>query len=153
MSAPDLSAEDLADRVARFNQRDEIFWFGLQGEVEGNGEACIRFSRLEAGFLGGGGVQAVNGGVITAGFDAACVLAAWVQYDAAVVVTLALNVQFLRLAHASQHLVFKARVAKRGAQVCFVTAELVDAGAPSRGPLALAQATLAPLVTGTAPAR
>lgn len=153
MNAPRPGAEGLAERVARFNQRDEIVWFGLHGEVEGDGQACIRFSRLEAGFLGGGGVQAVNGGVIAAGFDAACVLAAWVQYDAAVVVTLTLNVQFLRLAHHSAHLAFRARVTKRSAHVCFVTAELVDAGALARGPLALAQATLAPRMSGVAPGR
>lgn len=144
MSVPVFGGEVLTERVARFNRRDEIVWFGLQGTVEADGRACVRFLQMQPGLLGGGGVRAVNGGVMAAAFDAACVLAAWVHYDAEVVVTLNLNVQFLRLAHRSPHLEFRAEVVKRGANVCFVTAELVDAVAASSRPLALAQATLAP---------
>jgi acyl-coenzyme A thioesterase PaaI-like protein len=51
-----------------------------------------------AGVLGGGGTKALNGEVIAAVFDAAFVLAGLAQYEAEVVVTLELSVQFLSLA-------------------------------------------------------
>lgn len=134
----------LGGRVERFNQRDEILWFGLHGVVGDNSQACVRFSNLKTGVLGGGGTRAVNGGVIAAGFDAACVLAALAHYETDVVLTLTLNIQYLRLAHASPHLEFRAVVTKRSTQLCFVAAELVDGSVQATKPLALAQATLAP---------
>lgn len=134
----------LSGRVERFNQRDEILWFGLYGVVGDNSQACVRFSDLKNGVLGGGGTRAVNGGVIAAGFDAACVLAALTQYETDVVLTLTMNVQFLRLALASPGLEFRAIVTKRSSQLCFVAAELIDGSAQASQPLAMAQATLAP---------
>ncbi len=138
------AGDDLATRVAAFNRRPEITWFGLVGWVEHNGTAVVRFSGLHAGVLGGGGVAAINGGVIAAGFDAVCVLAGMAASGCELVVTLNLNVQFLRLAQASQGLAFRARATRSGATVCFVQGELVDAERPEAGALATAQATLQP---------
>lgn len=133
-----------AARLAVFNQRAEITWFGLHGAFEGKHDAVVRFTGLHAGVLGGGGAGAVNGGVIAAGFDAACVLAAIAQYDVDVVVTLTLQVQFLRLARASPDLAFRAQVLRSARQLCFVQAHLVDGTDPDHLPLAAASATLAP---------
>ncbi|MBC8055232.1 MAG: hypothetical protein H7Y61_01500, partial [Rhizobiales bacterium] len=75
-----LPPDRLAARLAEFNQRREVSWFGLEGAFEGQGDAVVRFVRVDAGVLGGGGTAAINGGVIAAGFDAACVLAAAAQF-------------------------------------------------------------------------
>jgi len=139
-----IAPDRLAAQRAAFNRRAEIVWFGLEGHFEPPGDALVRFARLDTGMLGGGGVQAINGGVIAAGFDAVCVLAALGQYEAEVVVTLTLQVHYLRLARVAPGLVFRARVTKSARHVCFVQAELFDQAAPGQL-LASASASLAPV--------
>ncbi len=73
-----------------------------------------------------------------------CVLAGMAASGCELVVTLNLNVQFLRLAKTSAGLAFRARATRCGATVCFVQGELVDAERPEAGALASAQATLQP---------
>lgn len=137
--------ERLAQRLLAFNQRHEIQWFGLSATLESPGDAVVRFARLDAGVLGGGGIAAINGGVIAAGFDAACVLAALTQTDSEVAVTLTLQVSYLRLARVSDGLEFRAQVTRATRRVCFVQGVLIDAGGSVRRPLATATATLAPV--------
>lgn len=134
----------LSARLQDFNRRREITWFGLQGNFDGDEDAVVRFQTMDAGFLGGGGVAALNGGVVAAGFDAVCVLAAQAQFDVDVIVTLTLNVQFLRLARVSLGLEFRAQVSKSAQQLCFVQAQLLDSQDAEARPLALAVATLSP---------
>lgn len=141
-----LPPESLALRLGAFHGRQEIAWFGLAGRFEGEGMAVVHFERLTTGHLGGAGTAALNGGMIAAGFDAACVLAALGHVDTEVVATLTLQVQYLRRAMASPSLIFSAGAMKAARSVLFVNAVLED---PSRGgePLAVAQATLAPVRT------
>lgn len=131
-------------RLAEFHGRQEIAWLGLAGRFEDEGMAQVRLERLTPGHLGGAGTDALNGGLIATGFDAACVLAALGHVDTEVVATLTLQVQYLRRATASRSLVFRAGAMKAARHVVFVHAVLED---PSRGgePLAIAQATLAPV--------
>jgi acyl-coenzyme A thioesterase PaaI-like protein len=139
-----LPPERLEARLQSFNRRREIIWFGLQGSFDGEQDAVVRFQAMDAGILGGGGVAAINGGVVAAGFDAACVLAAQAQFDVDVIVTLTLSVQFLRLARVSPGLEFRAQVSKSAKQVCFVQAQLMDGKDAEAMPLAIAMATLKP---------
>lgn len=89
-------------------------------------------------------MEAVVGGVIVAGFDAVCVLAGRAASGVELFVTMNVHVQFLRLAQASQGLVFRARATRCGAKLCFVQGELVDAERLECGALAMARATLQP---------
>jgi acyl-coenzyme A thioesterase PaaI-like protein len=140
-----LPKDKLDERVADFNQRREVVWFGLQGSLYANTHAHVRFADLQTGFLGGGGRDAINGGVIAAGFDAVCVLAGLTQFDVKVMMTLTLQVQFLRLASSSTHLEFQACVTKSARNICFVQGVLIDTVHAPTTPLAMASATLAPL--------
>lgn len=139
-----LSDERLHRQLGAFNARDEIQWFGFQGTFEAPGTACIRFKRLSNGALGGGGTAAINGGVISAGFDAAFVLAGLAQYDVAAVVTLDLSVQFLSLAKVSDGLVFKAEVVRSSKHFCFAKGGLYDRLLPDAPPFAVSSAMLTP---------
>ena len=143
-----LPAERLALQLASFNRRAEIGWFGFRAQLEAPADAVVRFERLGTGALGGGGTAAVNGGVIAAGFDAACVLAALCQYDTDTVVTLTLQVHYLRLARAGAGLEFRASVTRSARSLCFVQGVLLDAGVPGGPALSTASATLAPLGAG-----
>lgn len=131
-------------RAQAFDQRPEVAAFGLQGRYDDDSDAVVGFTSISACALGGGGVEALNGGAIAAGFDAACVLAGLAQFDADVVVTLSLHVQFLRLAHACPGLEFRAQVTRSSSRFCFVQAQLRDRHDPAALTLATAVATLAP---------
>jgi acyl-coenzyme A thioesterase PaaI-like protein len=140
---------DAAAREAslrEFNARAEILWFGMHGRFEEPGLALVTLERLEPGLLGGGGTAALNGGVISAGFDAAVVLAGLGQYASPAVVTLELSVRFLSLARPSPGLAFRARVVRSSRRFAFVEAELSDAGDAASEPCALASAMVAPAV-------
>lgn len=115
-----------AQRLEEFNERREIQWFGFKGAFEAPGTAVVTFRDFNEGVLGGGGTAAINGGVISAGFDAAFVLAGLGQYDVDVVVTLELSVQFLSLAKASNTLAFQAEVIRSSKNFCFRRAVLYD---------------------------
>lgn len=129
--------------LAAFNTRHEIVWFGFKGVFEEPWAATIQFRPTKPGMLGGGGITAVNGGVIAAGFDAAMVLAGLGHYDTDVVVTLELAVQFLSLAHARDGLTFRAGVVRSTRHLAFVEAQLLGpAGAAA--PLATARGMVAP---------
>jgi acyl-coenzyme A thioesterase PaaI-like protein len=140
-----LPPDKLEQRLADFNTRREVAWFGLKGSWHSNTHAQASFKYIQSGFLGGSGVDAINGGVIAAGFDAVCVLAALAQYDVETVVTLTLQVQYLRVAKSSVHLEFQACVTKSARNICFVQGVLIDTVHAPTTPLAMASATLAPL--------
>ena len=139
-----LPPEPLARRLDAFHRRQEIVWLGLSGRFEDGGTAAVRFERLTPGHLGGGGTDALNGGLIATGFDAACVLAALGHVETEVVATLTLQMQYLRLAMASPALVFRAGVLKAARSVVFVEAVLEDRSR-SGDALAVAHATLTPV--------
>ena len=81
-----LDAARLARAAGLFNARAEIRWFNFSGAFEQGDAAAIRFQSLHEGLRGGGGTQAVNGGVIAAGFDAAAVMAGLGHYETDTVV-------------------------------------------------------------------
>lgn len=142
-----LPAGQLEQRLAGFHARREIGWFGLQGRFDAPDSAVVCLARLEPGYLGGGGTDALNGGLIASGFDAACVLAALGHVDTEVVATLTLQIQYLRLAEVTPGLEFRAQALKVARHVVFVQAMLADRDG-GRGPAATAHATLAPLRRG-----
>jgi acyl-coenzyme A thioesterase PaaI-like protein len=141
-----IRTSELGERLAEFNCRREIQWFGFSGQYEAPSSAVICLSQVEGGMLGGGGIDALNGGIIAAGFDAVCVLAAIAQFGACNVVTLNLQVQFMRLASLRPRHQFRAQVLKCGRHICFVQAVLVTEDKDDSVPivLATATATLAP---------
>jgi acyl-coenzyme A thioesterase PaaI-like protein len=142
-----LSTEQRSHQLAGFNTRKEIGWFGFDGTFEEPGLAIIRFKTVNEGVLGGGGTDAINGGVISAGFDAAFVLAGLAQYDVDVVVTLELSVQFLSLAKVNSGLAFRAEVVRSGKNFCFVKGALLGYKDGNRMSFALASGMVAPAGT------
>jgi len=136
-----LASARLQARQAAFNARAEVRWFGFEGRFEPHGAAVVRLVRSDAGHLGGGGTAALNGGLIAAGFDGACVLAALGHHDSEVVVTLTLQVHFLRLANVGPRLRFVGAATRTTSALCFAQALLLDDDAAM--PLASASATLA----------
>jgi acyl-coenzyme A thioesterase PaaI-like protein len=138
-----LDAAARSRHLDEFNRRAEIGWFGFAGEFVEPGEARITFARLAQGALGGGGTQAVNGGVIAAGFDAAFVLAGLGHYEADVVVTLELSVKYLSLAIADRPLAFRAHVVRSARHFAFAEGRLGDLDG-NGVPYALATAMVAP---------
>lgn len=107
--------------------------------------ARVTFRQMNEGVLGGGGRAAINGGVISAGFDAAFVLVGLGQYSVDVVVTLELSVQFLSLAIASNSLVFEAEAVRSSENFCFAKGVLRDYADGSTAHFALASAMLGPV--------
>jgi acyl-coenzyme A thioesterase PaaI-like protein len=137
-----LPQDERAPKLTTFNPRSEILWFGFEGGFVEPGLAEIRLARLQSGALGGGGVAALNGGVIAAGFDAAFVLAGLGHFESAVVVTLELSVQFLSLARTAQPLLFRSWLTKSARGFGFAQGVLAaEAGGPA---FATATAMVAP---------
>lgn len=139
-----LTTERRAGQLSQFNARNEIIWFGFRGAFLEPGISVIKLTRLDAGLQGGGGTAAINGGVISAGFDAAFVLAGLGHYDCDVVVTLELSVKFLSLALASESLAFQAHVVRSAKNFSFAEGFLADGADPSAPHLAIATAMVAP---------
>jgi acyl-coenzyme A thioesterase PaaI-like protein len=139
-----LSPERRVQSLDKFNNRREIQWFGFEGDFDEPGTAVITFKNLNEGGLGGGGTAAINGGVISAGFDAAFVLAGLGQYDVDVVVTLELSVQFLSLAKASYSLAFQAEVIRSAKNFCFARGTLRDRSQENLPHFAVATGMVAP---------
>lgn len=139
-----VTSERRLRRLEEFNNRREIQWFGFEGRFEEPGTAVITFQDLNDGVLGGGGTSAINGGVISAGFDAAFVLAGLGQYDVDVVVTLELSVQFLSLAKVSKSLAFHAKVVRSAKNFCFAKGVLFDESEANQPHFAVATGMLAP---------
>jgi len=141
-----LSSEALNAQLEQFNARQEIQWFGLRGAFQQPGEALVYFNDSRAGILGGGGTDAVNGGVIAAGFDGAFVLAGLGHYETNVVVTIELSVKFLDLARNPHSLAWCAQVVRTSKRFSFAEAMLVDRANPEARPVAIASAMVAPAV-------
>lgn len=139
-----LDAAARETSLREFNARAEILWFGFRGRFEEPGLSVVTIERLDPGLLGGGGTSALNGGVISAGFDAAVVLAGLGQYAAPAVVTLELSVRFLSLARPAPGLAFLARVLRSSRRFAFVEAELSDTADAASGAFAVASAMVAP---------
>lgn len=121
-----LAPERLARAVQLFNERGEIRWFGFQGAFAGDTATIVLAADAHRGVQGGGGTGAVNGGVISAGFDAAVVLAGLGHYDTDTVVTVELSVQFLALAQVSPALRWRAWATRTTRGLAFVQGSLGD---------------------------
>lgn len=127
MAAPAVAFRRDAAALARaqslFNARGEIAWFGFAGAFE-DGAAVIRFAQLHRGLQGGGGTEAINGGVVAAGFDAAVVMTGLGHYETDTIVTVDLAVQFLALARPGPALAWRAWATRTTRGLCFVQAAL-----------------------------
>ncbi len=123
-----------------FAARPEIGWFGFDPSFEGD-RAIVELSAVHVGHLGGGGVAALNGGVIAAGFDAVAVLAGLGHYATSSVVTVGLSVQFLALALVDVRPRFGAWAVASSRDLLIVEAALVGGGIR----LATANAVLKPV--------
>jgi len=134
-----LQSEELQRQLRQFNARGEVQWFGFVGALQGPESAIITLKNTGSGVLGGGGTDAVNGGFIAAGFDAAFVLAGLAQYESPVVVTLELSVQFLSLARVTEPLAFTAGVTRSSRRFSYVRGVLAPIG--DRPGVAFASAT------------
>jgi acyl-coenzyme A thioesterase PaaI-like protein len=134
----------LEEKLARFNARKEVNWFGFRGSFVAPGSAVITFTQFEGGLLGGGGTAAINGGVISAGFDALFVLAGLGHYESEVVVTLELSVKFLSLALVSESLEFRGHVVRSAKNFSFAEGFLHQTGVVAERHLAIATAMIAP---------
>jgi acyl-coenzyme A thioesterase PaaI-like protein len=121
-----LGAHALERAQTLFNVRSEIKWFNFEGRFEGADSAVVRFFELHTGLQGGGGTPAINGGVIAAGFDAACVMTGLGHYETDTVVTVDLSVQFLALADATLPLAWQAWATRSTRSLLFVQAVLGD---------------------------
>lgn len=139
-----LGSERLAAKLEEFNARREIRWFGLRGSFQLPGQALVSFQNPDSGILGGGGTEAVNGGVIAAGFDGAFVLAGLGHYEADIVVTLELSVKFLDLATNPGSLTWSAHVVRTSRKFAFAEAKLIDMTNSAARPVAIASAMVAP---------
>ncbi|MEO5669653.1 MAG: PaaI family thioesterase [Ramlibacter sp.] len=139
-----LNSQQRESQLRQFNDRREILSFGFRGAFHEPGMSVIRLSRLEAGLQGGGGTDAINGGVISAGFDAAFVLAGLGHYESEVVVTLELSVKFLSLAVASESLAFQGHVVRSAKNFSFVEGFLSRVSDPAAPHLAIATGMVAP---------
>ncbi|MBC5765419.1 PaaI family thioesterase [Ramlibacter albus] len=124
-----LQAEALERAQRLFNERGEVRWFGFEGRFEEGAIVAIRFGELHEGLQGGGGTQAINGGVIAAGFDAAVVMTGLGHYETDTIVTVDLSVQFLALAKPGPELAWRAWATRTTRGLCFVQAVLGDATA------------------------
>lgn len=142
-----LNEEALALKAGRFNARREVKWFGLVGSLEEGCCARVCFASTVDGVLGGAGIDAINGGVVAAGFDAALVLAALGHYETDNVATAQLSVQFLAPAIPSNALAFVAWANRVGRRIGYAQAELRD----ERQVFATASGLLAPIAQRPAP--
>ena len=143
-----LAPAQLQQQLRQFNARAEVRWFGFVGAFQDPASAVITLGRLPEGVLGGGGTNALNGGVIAAGFDAAFVLAGLGQYETDVVVTTELSVQFLSLATIARPLAFSAGVVRSSRRFSFVHGMLASATDPSNAVFASATGMVAPARQG-----
>jgi acyl-coenzyme A thioesterase PaaI-like protein len=141
-----LDSERLAAKLEQFNARREIQWFGLRGSFQMPSQAVVSFKELDSGILGGGGIEAVNGGVIAAGFDGAFVLAGLGHYDTDIVVTLELSVKFLDLAANPHSLAWCAYIIRSSKRFSFAEAKLIDTKNLAARPVAVASAMVAPAI-------
>jgi acyl-coenzyme A thioesterase PaaI-like protein len=139
-----LASTRLEEKLAQFNARSEVNWFGFRGSFNDPGSAVITFTKFDAGLQGGGGTAAINGGVIAAGFDALFVLAGLGHYESDVVVTLELSVKFLSLAVVSESLGFRGHVVRSARNFSFAEGFLFQSGAGAEKHLAIATAMVAP---------
>jgi len=139
-----LAPVELHQQLQQFNARQEVQWFGFVGALQAPATAVVTLGNVGAGVLGGGGMSALNGGVIAAGFDAAFVLAGLAQYEAKVVVTLELSVQFLSLAKVDKPLAFVAGVVRSSRRFSFVRGVLAPEGDLSSPAFATASGMVAP---------
>ena len=144
-----LPAEVRRAKLEAFNRRREIAWFGFEGRYGDPALAEIVIPRVQEGLLGGGGVAALNGGAIAAGFDAVFVLAGLGHFASDVVVTLDLSVRFLSLARADQPLAFRAGVTRSSRSFAFAQGALAPAGGGAV--YATATAMVAPASAGGRP--
>ncbi|WP_026998969.1 PaaI family thioesterase [Eisenibacter elegans] len=114
--------------LARWNEYPFYKWAGLRIIEAHEGRATIAL-QVQDHHRGGGGTQAINGGIMAYLFDGllgAAVVSVW---DEGVIgqVTTSLNVQYISMLQATDEVLGKAQVIKKGKRVVFVDGEIYDA--------------------------
>lgn len=122
-----LSTASRSAKLSAFNERAEVVWFGFEGSYVDDSMAVVAPVPIHQGALGGGGSRALNGGMISAGFDAAFVLAGLGHFEQDVVVTLELSTRFLSLARVERSLWFRAGVVRSSRHFAFAQGVLASA--------------------------
>lgn len=122
-----LSTVSRNAKLSAFNGRAEIVWFGFEGSYADDSMAVVAPARIHQGALGGGGSRALNGGMISAGFDAAFVLAGLGHFEQDVVVTLELSTRFLSLARVERSPCFRCGVVRSSQYFAFAQGVLASA--------------------------
>lgn len=117
------SREERAELLADFASRAEIEWFGFTGAYQ-EGVAVVTLKDANPAHAGGGGTaEALNGGMIAAGFDASAVLAAQGHFESRVA-TISLAVNFLSPALTSAAPRWVARAIRTTRDLAFIEMDL-----------------------------
>lgn len=102
-------------------------WAGLRVVEATEGRSTIELD-VQLHHRGGGGTEAVNGGIVAYMFDGllgSAVRSIWTE-DILTQVTITLNIQYLRLLKAKTQVVGKARVIRQGSTTVFAEGEILD---------------------------
>ena len=102
-------------------------WAGLTVVEAGNGRARVRLD-IEPHHRGGGGTEAINGGIGAYMFDGVLGTAVRTTWDEGVAgqVTMSLNIQYLRPLIGDDTVMAYGEVTHRGRQSVFVRGEIYD---------------------------
>lgn len=102
-------------------------WAGLRIVEAANGSATLELD-VEHHHRGGGGTNAVNGGITAYMFDGLLGVAVRSAWDPGVSgqVTISLNIQYLRMIQTENKVIGHARVTRKGASTVFVEGEIFD---------------------------
>ncbi len=102
-------------------------WAGLRIVEAVDGQSTIVLD-VQFHHRGGGGTDAVNGGIVAYMFDGllgSAVRSVWTE-NVVTQVTITLNIQYLRMIKAKKQIVGHARVTRRGATTMFADGEILD---------------------------
>ncbi len=102
-------------------------WAGLKVTEAAGGHSTIELD-VQHHHRGGGGTDAVNGGIVAYMFDGllgSAVRSIWTA-DVLTQVTITLNIQYLRMIQAKSRVVGHAQVVRQGASTVFVDGEIFD---------------------------
>ncbi|WP_053958852.1 PaaI family thioesterase [Sulfobacillus thermosulfidooxidans] len=102
-------------------------WAGLRITEAANGRSTVELD-VQHHHRGGGGTDAVNGGIVAYMFDGVlgtAVRSVWTD-DVVSQVTITLNIQYLRMIQAKSRIVGHGHVVRQGSSTVFVDGEILD---------------------------
>ncbi|MCU0447791.1 MAG: PaaI family thioesterase [Microscillaceae bacterium] len=110
-----------------WNQGSFYQWAGIE-IIEAHAGEVRLVLHVQDHHRGGGGTQAINGGIVAYMFDALLGTCAGTVWDENTIgqVTITLNIQYLAMLQAEKQVVGVAHVTKRGKATVFMTGEIYD---------------------------